>query len=279
LLVAERHKKIVELVNQRLSIRVSELSDIFSVTEETIRRDLEKLESEGKLQRSHGGAVSIQEPDSEIHFSERVTTNVPEKKAIAKEAAKHVNNGDRIILDASTTAWYMAKELPNIPLTVLTNSIKVVMELSKKEKIEVISTGGKLLSRSLSYVGPLAEQSISNYHVDKAFISCTGVHFQDGLSDSNELQALLKKQMMTRAERVYLMADSSKFGKRAFSQILPLNEVNVVITDKKIDPLAKQTLEENDISVVTTQLINIPESQDRKIPLIKGKNQKLRLRR
>jgi len=88
MLVAERHKRIVELVNNRLSIRVSELSDIFSVTEETIRRDLEKLESEGKLQRSHGGAVSIQEPDSEIHFSERVITNVPEKKSHCKRSGK-----------------------------------------------------------------------------------------------------------------------------------------------------------------------------------------------
>ncbi|MBS4217567.1 DeoR/GlpR transcriptional regulator [Bacillus sp. FJAT-49711] len=279
MLVAERHKKIVEIVNSRLSIRVSELSDIFAVTEETIRRDLEKLESEGKLERSHGGAVSIQEPESEIHFSERVITNVPEKKAIAKEAAEQVHSSDRIILDASTTAWYMAKELPNIPLTVLTNSIKVVMELSKKEKIEVISTGGKLLSRSLSYVGPLAEQSIANYHVDKAFISCTGVHLIDGLSDSNELQALLKKQMMIRAENVYLMADSSKFGKRAFSQILPLQEVNAVITDKKIDPLSKQTLEEQNIKVLTAQLANMQEFQERKLPIIKSKNQKLRLQR
>ncbi|MBS4194240.1 DeoR/GlpR family DNA-binding transcription regulator [Lederbergia citri] len=279
MLVAERHKKIIEIVNNRLSIRVSELSEIFSVTEETIRRDLEKLESEGKLQRSHGGAVSIQESNSEIHFSERVITNVPEKKAIAKEAADQVNNGDRIILDASTTAWYMAKELPNIPLTVVTNSIKVVMELSKKEKIEVISTGGKLLSRSLSFVGPLAEQSISNYHVDKAFISCTGVHFEDGLSDSNELQALIKKQMMMRSELVYLMADSSKFGKRSFSQIYPIQEVDVVITDKKIDPLEKNMLEENNITVVTTQLTNFQAFQERQLPILKSKNQKLRLRR
>ncbi|MBW8349201.1 DeoR/GlpR family DNA-binding transcription regulator [Bacillus sp. IITD106] len=279
MLVAERHKKIVEIVNNRLSIRVSELSEIFSVTEETIRRDLEKLESEGKLQRSHGGAVSIQEPDSEIHFSERVITNVPEKKAIAKEAADQVNHGDRIILDASTTAWYMAKELPNIPLTVVTNSIKVVMELSKKEKIEVISTGGKLLSRSLSFVGPLAELSISNYHVDKAFISCTGVHFEDGLSDSNELQALIKKQMIMRSERVYLMADSSKFGKRAFSQIHSIQEVDIVITDKKIDPIAKNLLEENNINVVTAQLSNFQAFQDRQLPILKSKNQKLRLRR
>ncbi|MBS4203376.1 DeoR/GlpR family DNA-binding transcription regulator [Lederbergia citrea] len=250
MLVAERHQKIIELVNERSSIRVTELSNIFSVTEETIRRDLEKLEKEQKLQRSHGGAVSVREQDSEIHFSERVITNVLEKKAIAVEAAKQVKSGDRIILDASTTAWYMAKELPNLPLTVITNSIKVVMELSKKEKIEIISMGGRLSPRSLSYVGPLAEQSINMYHVNKVFLSCKGLDFNDGLSDSNELQAMLKKRMIERSDQVYLMVDSSKIGKRAFSQISPLSEVDFVITDKKLDHASCQLFKERNIPIV-----------------------------
>ncbi|MBS4176816.1 DeoR/GlpR family DNA-binding transcription regulator [Lederbergia citrea] len=250
MLVAERHQKIIELVNERSSIRVTELSNIFSVTEETIRRDLEKLEKEQKLQRSHGGAVSVREQDSEIHFSERVITNVLEKKAIAIEAAKQVKSGDRIILDASTTAWYMAKELPNLPLTVITNSIKVVMELSKKEKIEIISMGGRLSPRSLSYVGPLAEQSINMYHVNKVFLSCKGFDFNDGLSDSNELQAMLKKRMIERSDQVYLMVDSSKIGKRAFSQISPLSEVDFVITDKNIDHTSCQLFTDRNIPIV-----------------------------
>jgi DeoR/GlpR family transcriptional regulator of sugar metabolism len=249
MLVAERHQKIVELVNERSSIRVTELSEIFSVTEETIRRDLEKLEKENKLQRSHGGAVSVQEEESEIHFSERVITNVKEKKAIAYEAAKRIVEGDRIILDASTTAWYMAKVLPNMPLTVITNSTKVVMELSKKEKIDVISTGGRLLPKSLSYVGPLAERSLDMYHVNKTFLSCKGLHLEEGLSDSNEGQALLKKKMIERSDEVILMADSSKFGKRAFSLIVPPGEVDEIITDKEIDEVSKQVLGERNVKV------------------------------
>jgi DeoR/GlpR family transcriptional regulator of sugar metabolism len=249
MLVAERHQKIVELVNERSSIRVTELSEIFSVTEETIRRDLEKLEKENKLQRSHGGAVSVQEEESEIHFSERVITNVKEKKTIAYEAAKRIVEGDRIILDASTTAWYMAKVLPNMPLTVITNSTKVVMELSKKEKIDVISTGGRLLPKSLSYVGPLAERSLDMYHVNKTFLSCKGLHLEEGLSDSNEGQALLKKKMIERSDEVILMADSSKFGKRAFSLIVPPGEVDEIITDKEIDEVSKQVLGERNVKV------------------------------
>ncbi|MBK5502702.1 DeoR/GlpR family DNA-binding transcription regulator [Peribacillus sp. TH14] len=249
MLVAQRHQKIVELVNERSSIRVTELSEIFSVTEETIRRDLEKLEKETKLLRSHGGAVSLQEDVSEIHFSERVITNVKEKKVIAYEAAKRVVEGDRIILDASTTAWYMAKALPNISITVITNSTKVVMELSKKEKIEVISTGGRLLPKSLSFVGPIAERSLNMYHVNKTFLSCKGIHLEEGLSDSNEGQALLKKKMIERSDVVILMVDSSKFGKLAFSIIVPPSGVDEIITDEEIDEVSRQLLENRNIKV------------------------------
>lgn len=260
MLVAERQQKIVDLVNLRSSIRVSELSEIFSVTEETIRRDLEKLEKENKLRRSHGGAVSVQEKESEIDFSEREITNVLEKKVIAHEAVKRVENGDRIILDASTTAWYMAKILPNIPLTVITNSIKVAIELSKKDRIEVISTGGILLPKSLSYVGPLAERSLENYHVDKAFLSCKGIDLNSGLSDSNEWQALLKRKMIERSNKTFLMVDSSKFGYREFSHISTLDQVDEMIVDIKLPPHSQEKLKEKNIIVTTVDFVDKPAS-------------------
>ncbi|WP_251551471.1 DeoR/GlpR family DNA-binding transcription regulator [Neobacillus muris] len=250
MLVAERQKKIVELVNERLSIRVSELSKIFSVTEETIRRDLEKLEKENLLMRSHGGAVSIEKDQGEISYLEREITNAEQKGSIARAAVRTIEPGDQIILDASTTAWYVAKELPDMPLTVLTNSIKAAIELSKKEQIKVISTGGTLLSQSLSYVGPLAERSLGMYHVNKVFLSCKGVHLEKGLSDFNELQALLKKQMMEIADERILMVDSSKFGTRAFSQIAPISKVDCVITDSNIDEQTIKLLEEKNIKVI-----------------------------
>ncbi len=148
MLVAERYDKIVSLVNERGSIRVSELSELCGVTEETIRRDLDRLEQQGKLRRSHGGAVSVKETQAETPYFEREVMHQEEKKRIAKAAVARIEPHDRIALDASSTAWYMASILPDVPLTVLTNSIKVALELSSKEKIEVISTrrhfGGKI---------------------------------------------------------------------------------------------------------------------------------------
>ncbi|SDK01465.1 DeoR/GlpR family DNA-binding transcription regulator [Sediminibacillus albus] len=251
MLVAERQQKIVELVNERKSIRVSELSRIFSVTEETIRKDLERLETEEKLSRSHGGAVSLPSDESlDLSFSEREITNVREKKEIAREAVKHVVVGDKIMLDASTTAWYMAKALPDIAITVLTNSIKVAMELSGRKEVTVISTGGTLMSKSLSYVGPLAEASLDTYHVNKAFISCKGLHLEKGISESDEQQARIKKKMMDNADTVFIMIDHSKFGVRAFSRLNGLEDIDHIITDSKVDPSSVQQLADKSLKLI-----------------------------
>ncbi|WP_199620856.1 DeoR/GlpR family DNA-binding transcription regulator [Paenibacillus alkalitolerans] len=239
MLVAERYEKIVRLVNERGSIRVSELSELCQVTEETIRRDLDRLEQAGRLRRSHGGAVSVRDQQPEIPYYEREIVHAEEKKRIAEEAVTRIQPRDRILLDASSTAWYMAKIVPDIPLTVLTNSMKVATELSGKEKIEVVSTGGILAARSLSFVGPLAERSLESYHVDKAFLSCKGVHAERGISESNELQARVKQKMIDIADQVILLADSSKFGVQAFTHVADLSEADSIITDRRV---SKETL-------------------------------------
>jgi DeoR/GlpR family transcriptional regulator of sugar metabolism len=252
MLVAERQQKIIELINERKSMRVTELSQFFAVTEETIRRDLEKLEKEKRLSRSHGGAISVTSTDSlEIPYTEREIMNVKEKKKIALEAIKYITEGDKIILDASTTAWYMAKSLPDVQMTVLTNSIKVTMELSSKKQITVISTGGTLLPKSLSFVGPLAESSLDVYHVNKAFISCKGLHIDRGISDSNEQQALVKEKMINSADYVCMMIDHTKFGVQAFSRFSDLNVIDQIITDRKVDDQIIQQLDDRlDLTIV-----------------------------
>lgn len=253
MLVAERHQKIIELVNERKSIRVSELSQIFSITEETIRRDLEKLEKQKRLIRSHGGAVSVNTSSvSEVSYLEREITNVKEKKQIALEAVKQVIEGDKIILDASTTAWYMAKELPDVNITVLTNSIKVATELSTKKEITVISTGGILRPKSLSNVGPLAESSLESYHVNKAFISCKGFHLEHGLSEASEQQARIKELMVNSADTVYIMVDHSKFGAQAFTKFSDLDSINYVITDSQVDLQTVQQLTDKSLQIIKT---------------------------
>jgi len=250
MLVAERYEKIVQLVNDRGSIRVSELSELCQVTEETIRRDLDRLEADGRLRRSHGGAVSVKERNQpETPYFEREIMHADEKKRIAEEAITRIAQGDRILLDASSTAWYMAAIMPDIPLTVLTNSIKVATELSSKERIEVISTGGILAQRSLSFVGPLAERSLEAYRVNKVFLSCKGVHLDRGISESNELQARIKEKMIGIADEVILLTDASKFGVNAFTHVADLSEVDTIVTDSRLSSDVVSRLTERGIVV------------------------------
>lgn len=250
MLVAQRYDKIVKLVNEHGSMRVTELSERCQVTEETIRRDLDRLERQGLLRRSHGGAVSVQGEQPETPFSEREIMHAEEKRRIAEQAVKLIEPNDRIVLDASTTAWYMAASLPDIPLTVLTNSIRVATQLSNREKIEVISTGGQLVSRSLSFVGPLAERSLDTYYVNKLFLSCQGVHLERGVSESNELQGRVKQKMVGMADQVILLADASKFGVQAFAHVMNLNEVDQLITDSRIDQRIVEQLQEQAMQVM-----------------------------
>lgn len=235
MLAVERNEKILALIHEHGSVRVAELSKLLHVTEETIRRDLDLLHKQGKLRRSHGGAVKIQDAQKETPYFEREVVHVTEKQMIAHEALKHVQPDECILLDASSTAWYMAAIIPNIALTVLTNSIKVALELSSKDKITVISTGGALSPRSLSYIGPLAERSLELYHVDKAFISCKGIHLERGMSESNEFQGRVKQKMIEVADRVYLMSDFSKFGQNSFTYVASCEDVDVIITDNQAD--------------------------------------------
>ena len=165
MLLVERHRKIVEAVNRQTSLRVTELSGMFGVTEETIRRDLEKLQEQGMLIRSHGGAVALTDTSFEVHHTAREARSQTEKTAIAREALKRVRTDDTILMDSSSTVLILAKVIPDMRITVITNSLQAAMELSTRPLVRVIGIGGTLISSSLSFVGPLAEKCLADYHV------------------------------------------------------------------------------------------------------------------
>lgn len=238
MIAVDRQRKILNLVNERGSVRVAEISNLFNVTPETVRRDLDILEGDGKLQRSHGGAVRLAAELTDVPYLEREATHAKEKAEIARAALTLIAPGDRITLDASSTAWYLARALPDIALTVLTNSIRVVQELSARERIQVITTGGILRSTSMSLVGPLAEETLGKYHVNKAFVSCKGVHPVHGVSESNELQALVKRKMVAIADQTVLLADGSKLGVRDFTYSFATTDLDIIVTDSSASPAA-----------------------------------------
>jgi DeoR/GlpR family transcriptional regulator of sugar metabolism len=253
MLTLERHRLILERLNDNGSVRVTELAGEFEVTTETIRRDLDRLEADGKLQRSHGGAVPRAESSRETPYWQREALLAAEKRAIAAEAVTRVVEGDTILIDASSTTLFAAKALPDIPLTVLTNSMQAAIELAGRQHVDVMGIGGIVSPNSLSFVGPLALSNLEKYHVDKLFLSCRGIDLVHGLSDANEQQAALRRAMLDRANVSYLLVDHSKFDHRALSAIGPINDVTEIITDNKADARMIRGLRDTGVSVTITK--------------------------
>lgn len=243
ILAVERHRQIVGIVDRDGSARATDLAKAFNVTQETIRLDLEKLEEEGLLLRKHGGAVTIQSLHPETPFSQRQVALVEEKAAIAREALREIKEGDTILLDASSTAWQLSRLISDMPLTVVTHAVKVAVELSSKSNVRVLGLGGTLSSASLSFVGPITERWMKEFHVDKAFMSCTGMDLQRGASDAHEWQAALKACMMQGSDFRCLMIDHSKFHVKALSVFAQIPDFDLIITDNRIDDEVREKLQ------------------------------------
>lgn len=250
MLALERQKKILEMLNLEGAVSVNRLSIELGVTEETVRRDLEKLEKQGSLMRTHGGAMPMDENTHEVSLEKRKNLNVQSKMAIAKLAAEHVAEGDTIFLDASTTTFFMAKELKNMRnITVITNSLRVVLELEGCEYIKVISVGG-VLSNNQSFVGSLAEKSIEeNYVVSKMFFSSKGINAKVGIMESNEQECGIKTKMLKNAKHKYYLCDKSKMGSVGFIKLMPVDAIDCFITDMEIEGELKALLDEGEVEL------------------------------
>lgn len=244
MLAIERRNEILKEVQTGTRVLVGELSARFDVTEETIRRDLEKLERAGWVKRTYGGAVLHNADKAELSHSVRKKTNVNAKQKIARTVQRLVNDGDHIMLDDSSTAYFAAMELrKKSNLTVITNSLEIITSLADVSGWNLISSGGVLREGSLSLIGSRAEQTLREYHVDKAIISCKGLSENHGFTDSSEPNAQIKKAIISAANQTILVADSSKFDKISFVRIGDLQQVSAVVTDKDPGSSWRQTLD------------------------------------
>lgn len=234
MLAIERRNEILEKLQTDRRVVVSELSQLYDVSEETIRRDLEKLVNDGFAIKSYGGAVINENSNIDLPFNIRKNRNVIGKQRIAELVTSVIQDGDSIMLDASSTSVYIAKSLKGKKnLTVITNSMEIVIELFDVPDWKVMSTGGMSREGSFALVGTQTNRMLSSYHVDKAVISCKGLDIEAGLTDSDELLADNKRTMLESAKERILALDSSKFGKTAFMTVGKLKDITMVITDEK----------------------------------------------
>lgn len=247
MLAVTRKAKIKDLILEKKSVTVAELAVEFSVTEETIRRDLKFLEDEGFLTRTYGGAFIQDGVENEVNLDIRETVYIDSKEAIAKRALELIHNGDTIFLDSSTTAYYIAKVICDMNLTVLTNSLLVVDLLAKYENIRLISIGGQFSHKSKSFVGRSTQKNLNDYFVDKTFMSCRSLSMKHGITDSNEETAIVRQKLLERSNTVYIIADFSKFDKTSFINICNFKSIQAVLTDKDLNSSWKAFLEENNV--------------------------------
>ena len=241
MLAIERRNEILAQLQTDGKVVVSELSTKFSVSEETIRRDLDRLEKDGYATKTYGGAVAKENDGAELPFVVRKNTNVEGKQQIAKLISVMIRDGDQIMLDASSTAVFVAKNIKSKKnITVITNSVEVLIELSDVSGWKILSTGGTMREGSLAFVGHQAEKMLSAFHVEKAIISCKGLDQVHGLTDSSESFAQLKKTMLDNASRKILAVDSSKFDRISFTEIAGLKDITMIVTDREPSETWKQ---------------------------------------
>lgn len=253
MLAEQRHRAIMSSLESGGGARVADLARTLKVTEETIRRDLEKLGSQGKLIRTHGGAVPLSDDRRDLPFAERETAHLEAKRIIALRSLAMVEEGDVIALDASSTAHELARVLPDIQLTVVTNSLPVQMTLLGRSNVSVVSTGGVIDPRSRSCTGPLTEQILQRLHIGKLFFSAKGFDPVRGLSETTQEQAYVKRRMMDLADRRILLLDHSKFAIKSVVLFAKVGEVDVLVTDENAPRDAIAELEEAGLETVIAE--------------------------
>lgn len=251
MLAIERRNAILEKLQAERRVVVGELSELYDVSEETIRRDLDKLENDGFAIKSYGGAVLNENSNLDLPFNVRKNRNVLGKQKIAEIIADRINDGEHIMLDASSTAVAIAKAIKDKKdLTIITNSLEIGVELIEAPGCKVISTGGEVLSSSFALVGYLTDRAISNYNVDKAIISSKGFDLHAGITDSDERHANNKHSMLQVAKERILAADHSKFNRVSFAKCGTLRDLTMIVTDEKPDQEWLDKFKEFDIECV-----------------------------
>lgn len=231
----QRHTRILELIGERGKVEVSELSRLFGISEVTIRNDLKGLHQRGLVRRAHGGAVRVDTISVDASLKEKAALHSEEKHRIGAAAAALINDGDSVILDSGTTTQHIAKHIKDRKdLTVITNGINVAMELLGAQGVRLVLLGGMVRQNSFSAVGHFAEDMLKQLSADKLFLAVDACDLDFGLSTPNPEESKVNQAMVQIANETILVADSSKFGRRSLSHIVPLSAIDKIITDSSL---------------------------------------------
>lgn len=246
MLKEERHSIILNLLNEKGIIKVSEITEMLNVTEMTVRRDLQDLDNKGLLKRIHGGAqlnnIVVKE---ELSHLEKKNINIEEKKEIAKKIASKIEDGDSVFLGPGTTIELVYEYIKADYLKIVTNSIHVFNKFINDNRYELILIGGSYRNRTGAFVGSIANDTLSRMNIKKAFIGVNGI-YNNSISNSNEDEGMIQATVLNNSFEKYIVSDSSKLNKRDFYEFYNLEDITAIITDaniskKNIDKYSKYT--------------------------------------
>jgi len=222
------------------------------VSESTIRRDLDSLEASGTAKRTHGGVFYTGPSPTLDHFELRQSQQWEKKREIAEAASRIIRDGETVLLDGGSTAYELARLLVDRPLQVVTNSLPVANLFTSSNSIDLVLIGGYLHGRTGVLIGPYANQMLAELNVQTAVLSVAGAN-EKGFYNSNLLLVETERQMMRAADRVIIVADSTKFGRSSLARLCPLEAVRCVVVDKGISEFWKTKIAEAGVELVVAE--------------------------
>ena len=253
-MLQERRSEIIEKIRSKRMVKVAELVDEYQVSIETIRRDLEYLESAGYLRRVYGGAVADGLYGQEPLYSNRKVANYDEKRAIGIKAAELIGDGDTLFIDVGTTTLEVVKNLSGKKnLTVITNATLIAHEMIQYQNCSVIVLGGELRSGELSVSGHISEDNLERFFANKLIMGVGGISLHSGYTDYHINEANVRRRMIERSDKIIAVADYSKFGVTAMNCVCPVTRVEKLVTDWSIQKETLNAFREHGIDVIVSE--------------------------
>lgn len=255
MLAIQRHKAIEKILIDNGSVMITDLAQQFEVSEETIRRDLEKLEKSNILRRVRGGAYLLSDMDKEVPINIRKNLYQQEKQLMADKCLDFIEDGDTIMLDSSTTVSHVAGNINKYKkkVTIITNSLKIVDDFKNSKLVKVIVLGGTLRKRMGSFVGRYAISQLSTLYANKAILSCTAINKDFGITDDNEEESSIRQLMVKNSQEVILLADNTKFDDLESYKICGFKDIHTLITEQILNKNWEELLKENGVKIRYTQ--------------------------
>ncbi|WP_163537501.1 DeoR/GlpR family DNA-binding transcription regulator [Gracilibacillus sp. YIM 98692] len=244
----KRINEILQYVQKKQSVSLDDLVEEFNVSKNTIRRDVQELVEQEKLEKVYGG-VSVPKPLT-IPYHDRKVRNHKEKATIAELASQYVKDGDIIFLDSGTTTGEMLEYLKDKHLTIVTNNIDFTLEATPYHQLHVYSTGGMYERTTRSYVGIESAESIAKYNFNKAFMASTGLSLEKGITNSSPLETQIKSTVIDKSEEVFIMADHSKFDNYSLTTYCNFTDIQYLVTDRVPDDKYLKYAEEHQFKVL-----------------------------